>query len=131
MTERDEFEKMMEDLAKAIREEGGAKPTSQLDMLKEAIPLALEEVEQIEDILDQVIDKIGPKLAKYIKQLQDFAIDSRIKVYKAYVGAGMSSAEAVSLIQTDVHNTSMAVREAFKKIILDLDWLQQYNTFKW
>lgn len=115
MTEREEFEKMMEDLAKALREEGGAKPTSQLEMLKQAIPLALMEVEQIEDILDQVIDKIGPKLAKYIKQLQDFAIDSRLKVYKAYVGAGMSSAEAVSLIQTDIHNTSMAVREVFKK----------------
>lgn len=117
MADNKEYEEMMEQLSQAIAEEAKKQSSgnSQLEMLKEVIPMALEEIDQVTEILDQVIDKVGPKLVGYLERIQQVAVDSRIKTYKAYVGAGMSSSEAVSLIQTDIHNTSMSIREAFKK----------------
>jgi hypothetical protein len=122
MTEKELMEQLMQEFVKEIQsnssDEASAKfagSNPKLKMVKEVIPASLQELKQYEEILDQVIDTVGPMLAKYLKQLQDFAIESRIKAYKAYVGAGMSSAEAVSLIQTDIHNVSMALQGVLKK----------------
>ena len=106
----------MEEILAAMQELTGQASSGggSLEKYREILPILFKEGDIAIEMFDEVIEKFGPKLGEYLDKLSEFHVNSRIKTFKAYIGAGMSESSAVALITSDAHNQMMVMKSLQK-----------------
>ena len=103
----EDFENLMEELAKATQQRNSPNIG---ELLQAYLPL----VDAGLEISDELLDKYGPKLADYMDKLRSFAADQDVKTFKQYMEGGMGESAAISLMIANKQSQAK-IAESFRK----------------
>ncbi|QDP60389.1 MAG: hypothetical protein GOVbin1096_17 [Prokaryotic dsDNA virus sp.] len=104
----------MEEILAAMQEFTGQASAGggSLEQYREILPILFKEGDIATEMLDEVVEKFGPKLGEYLDKIREFMVKGQVNTYKQLTEGGISPDNAIRLMihQQDVLN------QAFKNI---------------
>lgn len=89
---------MDEFMRQFANQSAGAQQEDTLAQIKKLLPFILGEFEKSTEILDQLIENVGPKVYDYLDDLRRVGVKMDINTIEQYKRAGLSQEEAIGLL---------------------------------
>ena len=91
------------------REQQKESQTGYAELIKQLLPVFLNEIDQYAEISDTVVDKIAPVVAKYAERFRAFNDEQDVKSFNTLCAGGMEPEEAIALLIARKNATAASV----------------------